>query len=354
MPSKKAKQPKQDGLFGVSLSCPDIDNLPLIVDPMGSVEVRAPGSIYQPLLLTSPDSYVDAGPGRLDAHEEAFVRDLIRFLCPSGNYPLSGNTPLKWGGRDVWVKRNIEKRDDSFRLRVDDSDWFYPDFIVWIVDRESKTQTFGFVDPKGLIQGARAGWADYKIVSTLYMPHVVESQLHESAEKIEFEGEEWVFRVRGVLVSTSALSSMQHEAKFHVRDGKGNDVSPSEADFNRARIVFQKTDNSYIPEVLRLLTEDSELDDCMSLAALLHQPGRYFTPAKPVEFELDLRKLEANLSESGFVAGVVQDYLKPDDNGLYGTHVTNTRRGELTACSDKAIWDHECPSEAIWKIKTGS
>lgn len=354
MPSKKAKKLTQEGLFGATLSCPDIDNLPLIVDPKGWIEVRAPGSIYQPLLLSSADALVDAGPGRLDEHEEAFVRDLLKYLYPTGNYPQSDKSPLKWNCNELWIKRNLEKRDDSFRLRVDDSDWFYPDFIVWIVDHETKTQTFGFVDPKGLIQGARAGWADYKIVSTLYMPHVVENQLKETNQKIEYEGHEWTFRVRGVLISTSELNCMQNEAKFRVRDEKGNDVKPTEADFKRARIVFQKKENAYILEVLQLLTEDSEMDACMSLAAILHQPGRYFTPVTPVEFELDLRKQDASMSESAFVAGVIQDYLQPDANGHYGSHVTTKRRGELVACSEKALWDHPCPAEAIWNIKSKS
>lgn len=167
----------QSALFGASLSCPDIDNLPLIVESQGSIEVRAPGSLYQPLLLSHHTADVDVGPGKLDEYEEAFIRDLIRRLYPAGNHPKSDKTPLKWGEKEIWLKRNIEKRNDSFRLRVDESDWFYPDFIVWIVDHKARTQTFGFVDPKGLVQGMGEGWENYKLVSTLYMPHIVERQL---------------------------------------------------------------------------------------------------------------------------------------------------------------------------------
>ena len=72
MPSKKPAQPVQGGLFGASLSCPDIDNLPLIVEPQGSLEVLAPGSVYQPLLLSPRQDDIDVGPGKLDEHEEAF------------------------------------------------------------------------------------------------------------------------------------------------------------------------------------------------------------------------------------------------------------------------------------------
>ncbi|SDA28159.1 hypothetical protein SAMN05216315_1374 [Nitrosospira sp. Nsp18] len=48
----------------------------------------------------------------------------IRRLYPAGNHPKSDKTPLKWDNKEIWLKRNIEKRDESFRLRVDDSDGF--------------------------------------------------------------------------------------------------------------------------------------------------------------------------------------------------------------------------------------
>lgn len=238
--SKKNKPPPvQTGLFGTAMNHPDLGNLPLIMDPRGAYEVFAPGSVYQPVLLQPGQQNIDVGPGRLDEHEEQFVRDLIRFLYPTGHPPKSEKTPLDWNGREVWLKRNIEKDPRSFRLRVDDSDWYYPDFIVWIIDKATRTQTFGFVDPKGLALGLGAGWSDYKIVSTIYLPHVVGLQLAAAGQRVEWEGELWQFRIRGVLVSTSSLAGLQAQAKFHLHDERGNDVAPDEDDFRRARIVFQ-------------------------------------------------------------------------------------------------------------------
>ena len=180
MNKKNRQHSIQQGLFGTTMDCPDMENLPLIFDAKpGEIEVLAPGSVYQPLLL-SPDERqlnIQIGPGNLDRNEEKFVRDLIRFLYPAGKHPKSDKTPLLWQGKEIWLKRNIEKQAGSFRLRVDHSDWFYPDFIVWILDHATRTQTFGFVDPKGLVQGLPEGWENYKIVSTLYMPHVVELKM---------------------------------------------------------------------------------------------------------------------------------------------------------------------------------
>lgn len=362
MPSKKPAQPVQGGLFGASLSCPDIDNLPLIVDPKGEIEVLAPGSVYQPLLLSPRQDNIDVGPGKLDEHEEAFVRDLIRRLYPAGNHPKSEKTPLKWGDKEIWLKRNLEKRDESFRLRVDDSDWFYPDFIVWILDYESRTQTFGFVDPKGLTVGAGGGWSDYKIVSTLYMPHVVERQLAASGQKVEFEREEWTFRIRGVLVSTSSFASLSTQAKFNINDAEGQTSAPTEADFKRGHIVFQKTDTAYIDDVLELLTQDSDVDHLLSLSALLFDNSMYFTPSGELEHDLALRHDEHSQTESEFVASLIRDYLRPDDKGQHGSWVIKNRRRQLMDYAAEGKWgfgaekvsdirDHPAPCEELWKRK---
>lgn len=362
MPSKKPAQPVQNGLFGTSFSCPDVGGMPIIVDPKGEFEVMAPGSVYQPLLLSPRRDDIDVGPGKLDEHEEAFVRDLIRRLYPAGNHPGSDQTPLKWGSKEIWLKRNIEKRDESFRLRVDDSDWFYPDFIVWIVDYETRTQIFGFVDPKGLIQGAPEGWGHSKVVCTLYMPHMVERQLAGNGQKVEFEGEEWTFRVRGVLVSTSPFSSLVSQAKFKVHDEEGNDAPPTEEDFKRGRIVFQKTDTSYIDDVLQLLTEDSAIDHLLGLSAHLFDNNVYFTASGELEHDLALRHDENSQTESEFVAALMRDYLKPDSKGQHGSWASKNRRRQLMDYAAEGKWgfggetvsdirDHPAPCEELWKRK---
>lgn len=362
MSRKKTEQPPQESLFAASpLTCPGMENIPLILDShVSAIEVLAPGSVYQPLLLEPKQDHIDAGPGTLDEHEEAFVRDLIRFLYPAGNHPKSEKTPLRWDRKEVWLKRNIEKRDDSFRLRVDDSDWFYPDFIVWIIDHDARIQTFGFVDPKGLTVGAGGGWSDYKIVSTLFMPHVVEQQLSASGQKVEYEGEEWTFRVRGVLVSTSAFESLTAQAKFNVRDDMGHDVSPSEDDFRRGRIVFQRNNTTYIEEVLRLLTEDTIIDSLLNVSARLIDGDTGYVPKGEQEHDLALRRHETQQIETDFVAALLRDYLRPSTSGEHGDWVTKNRRRLLMEYAKEGKWgigaekavdilNHPTPCEELWK-----
>jgi hypothetical protein len=363
MPRNRPAPPLQGGLFGASLSCPDIDNLPLIVEPQGAIEVLAPGSVYQPLLLSPREDSIDVGPGKLDEHEEAFVRDLIRRLYPAGNHPKSSQTPLKWGHKEIWLKRNIEKRDDSFRLRVDDSDWFYPDFIVWIRGPRNADASVRFCrSERPDLGGGTAAGRTPRSFAPCTCRTWLNASWQASGQKVEFAGQTWTFRVRGVLVSTSPLASLSAQAKFSVRDGEGRNVAPGEADFKRARIVFQKSDTSYIDEVLQLLCHDSQLDELLAVSATLFDNNAYFTPAGEVEHELALRHDENTHSESDFVAAVVGDYLRPDATGHHGVWASKNRRRQLMDYASDGKWgfggekvseirDHPTPCEELWKRK---
>ncbi|MFZ4535081.1 hypothetical protein [Propionivibrio sp.] len=367
--ANKPKLPVQNGLFEGGITCPDVQNLPWIIDHRGidTVEVRVPGSVFQPVLLKPHQQNIEVGPGKLDAHEEQFVRDLVNYLYPHGGQPWSEQTPLKWGDSEIWLKRNIEKRKDSFCLRVDDSDWFYPDFILWILDHKTKTQTFGFVDPKGMIIGAGKGWADYKIVCTLYMPHVLERQLAESNQQVEYQGETWKFRVRGALVSTAPFASLVAQGKFRVLDNSDTMVAPTQEEFRRGRIAFQKQgDTSYIKDTLDLLTTDSVLDDLLARTALLFDRNHtYFTPQSESDYDLLIRKdnLRDTDSESAFVQNIVEAYLKQKDASAANAIISKRCRQQLVHYAkeggilgfgaEKAheLRDHPTPAEELWKRK---
>src|SRR5690606_4189967 len=118
---------------------------------------------------------------------------------------------------------------------------------------------FGFVDPKGLYSQAPGGWGDHKVVATTYMPFVIEQQLGVAGRNIDIGGEEWRFRIRGVLLSTSSWNELRQQAKFKVSDAGGGDATPTKGAMRLGRVVFQE-DAGYIEEVLDLLVEDSEVD----------------------------------------------------------------------------------------------
>ncbi len=353
--------PKQDDtsqhhLFGSQLACPDVGGLPLITQDAGGYEVIAPASAYQPLLLRPLQKNVDVSPGALDEYESKFVRDLIKALYPAGNVPRSPKTPMQWGDKEVWIKRNLEKNANSFRLRIDESDWYYPDFVVWIIDNANKVQTLGFVDPKGLTMGIK-GWGDYKTLSTMYMPHVVEQAL---AKPVIIDGEEWQFRIRGVLLSNTKFSDLVSQEKLFAYDGKGELAPLDEAQLARARIVFQKDVGlDYIATVLKLLDEDNDLDKLLCTAAMVYH-DQPFTPVTEVDFDILLRHHEHQGSESEFTANLIRHYLLPDVDGAVGVAASNKRRQELMQYAkkgafgigdEKAKYLAECanPCRELWE-----
>lgn len=355
--AKKKDETLQRSLFGSDeLQCPDVGGLPLITDSAGGYEVIAPASAYQPLLLRPLQKNVDVSPGALDEYESKFVRDLVKFLYPAGNAPRSPKTPMEWGNKEIWFKRNLEKNNDSFRLRIDESDWYYPDFVVWIIDHHNKVQTLGFVDPKGLTMGIK-GWGDYKVLSTLYMPHVVEQCLEKPTI---IDGEEWEFRIRGMLLSNTKFKDLVGQEKLFSYDAKGDLAPLNEAQFALARIVFQQDAGiEYINTILSLLVEDNELDRLLqNAAAVYHQQP--ITPETEADYDLLLRHKEHEGSESEFVANIVRRYLLPNADGQIGVTASEQRRAQLIhyAKEGKFGFGHEkakdiaeqpFPCKALWE-----
>ena len=306
--------PVQGGLYGGALECPLVEHLPLVIHDAGRLEVLAPGHLYQPLLLDPGKGAADVkiSPGALEANERKFVVDLIKRLYPDGSPPRSLGAPLQWGGREIHLRRNLDKDAGSFRLRVDDSDWYYPDFIVWIIDREEKVQTFGFVDPKGLYSAVSGGWGDYKVVATTYMPHVIEQQLGVAGRHLDIDGAGWTFRIRGVLLSTSSYAQLQQEAKFKASNAEGVDETPDKEALRRGRIVFQE-DMGYIDQVLTLLVEDSPLDAMLRRAAEIFHSGESPAPRDHKDAYLHIERLRQPYADGPFAERLLKDLLLCDD-----------------------------------------
>jgi hypothetical protein len=311
-------------MFGGTLQCPNVAQLPVIgKQTAGEFEVLAPGSVYQPLLLQPPEGdRWNLAPGTLNDEERRFVDDLVRYLYPSGEPPKALGAPLRWGDKQVFLRRNLDREPGSFRLRVDDSDWYYPDFIVWIVDHAARVQTFGFVDPKGLVSQVRGGWSDYKMVSTLYMPYVVEQALYRGGAVVDQDGEPWTFRIRGVLVSTSSFLGMTNEAKYKARDAQNSDVTPDKAALKRGRIVFQE-DAGYIAQVLDLLTRDTPLDKVMQRAATVSNPPADFKPLDHTDYYLLNERERFTESDCAYAEQVTKHLLLSTNIDILAGAATN-------------------------------
>jgi hypothetical protein len=270
---------------------------------------------------------------------------------------------MHWGDKQVFLRRNLDREPGSFRLRVDDSDWYYPDFIVWIIDHAARVQTFGFVDPKGLVSQVRGGWGDYKMVSTLYMPHVVEQALYRNGAVVDHDGEPWTFRIKGVLVSTSSFLGMTNEAKYKARDEQNSDVTPDKVGLRRGRIVFQE-DAGYIAQVLDLLPNDPALDKVLQRAATVSNQPDGFKPLDHTDYYLLNERERFPESDCDYAEQVTKHLLlSPNIDVLEGAATMQARAdfGELldsnpqlrAKLGDK-INEPMALFEAIWRANHAS
>jgi len=111
----------------------DIENA-LIIDKIGN-------HIYEPLLrenkLVLKDD-VKLTPDKLNDGEKKFVKDFAAYIK---------DKPEKFKDFDVYLMRNVESLKSIGIYLNDDSEVFYPDFIMWLIGKEKVY--INFIDPKG-------------------------------------------------------------------------------------------------------------------------------------------------------------------------------------------------------------
>lgn len=106
----------------------------LIIDKIGN-------HIYEPLLFENTnilDSELKLTPDKLNRGEKKFVKDFAVYIKEN---------PEKFKDFDVYLMRNVESLKSIGIYLNDDSEVFYPDFIMWLIGKEKVY--INFIDPKG-------------------------------------------------------------------------------------------------------------------------------------------------------------------------------------------------------------
>lgn len=227
----------------------------------GQVLVHAPGHLYSPLPLQAEPPQEQVRPGELNGDERRFVADLVRFLAPGKLARNSAEDPLPQpivrDGVEYVLVRNIDQFPNAFRVRMPgDAHWFYPDFLLWIIDRSTTpaVQTLCLLDPKGLFQGLRGGWADSKLLSLLYRLRVIERQCAPEGVVTLPSGETMRFRMRGALISASPFHDLANaKTQFALATGRN---AISRRTFEQVGIFFK--DESYIERLHDYLRADDD------------------------------------------------------------------------------------------------
>ena len=251
------------------------EGLPLITDnATGEILVHTPGHLYTPSPIAVDGIGKAAGPGALIKTEAEFIARLIRHLdqCHAENEEVIKRIPaaIRQGQREYYLLRNLDRSPDGTRLRLAGEDWFYPDFIFWIIDKgtQPETQRLCYLDPKGLEMGMRGGWNHDKVLCFAYKLVEIASQLGDTRDR---NGQPVKFRLKGAFISTTRREELEKvtagSQEFHVYDDEGRAVFPSYDDFARGGIFFaEKTD--HIERLMAyLLADESLLDRVMRRAA---------------------------------------------------------------------------------------
>jgi len=93
--------------------------------------------LYQPLLVEYGDQVKMSPPG-LNPNEAQFVRNLKEYWAREKDNSLAG--------RQVFLLRNLS---GGSGIGFFEERWFYPDFILWIVDGQK--QHIAFIEPHGML-----------------------------------------------------------------------------------------------------------------------------------------------------------------------------------------------------------
>ena len=276
----------QNDLFGSStIDTEQAAGLPLITHAGNAVMVFVPGHIYKPSPLQQDSVGKIVGPGALTGSEGKFVAELVKFLDPNfADIPeVKGQIPSSIKAKDKPVEyfllRNLDRAKGAARFRMGDDNWFYPDFIFWIVDRQAATETqrICYLDPKGLSMGARGGWNHSKVLSFVYK--LVElSQDFPSAQTES--GQPVSLHFKGALISTTDYVKLQQDTKtseeFHVFDEDGKKRFPKPDEFARAGIFFGEQDIAAMMDFLH--TDDLLMTQVMSSVAKARRLNEAIAP----------------------------------------------------------------------------
>lgn len=118
------------------------DQLRLLLAVPGVTPPSGP-HLYEPLFDETEakrKAELTVRPDLLNPGEKKFVEDLAAYA--QEHFPPDGD-------HELYVLRNVESLKSVGVFLEDDENGYFPDFVVWIVERESGRTTILLVDPKG-------------------------------------------------------------------------------------------------------------------------------------------------------------------------------------------------------------
>lgn len=160
--------------------------------------------LYQPLLAKISDRIDMISPSPLNEGEEKLVRSIREYI--------QRNVEL-FEGKKIYLLRNIPKSGVGFYK----NSWFYPDFIMWIVDADR--QHIVFLEPHGMVYSA--GKDDEKVqlakeIKTI--EQIVNSTSTEITDNIDVLLDSFIISVTdpGKVAENAIYKTKENRKKYHV------------------------------------------------------------------------------------------------------------------------------------------
>lgn len=129
--------------------------------------IRFDRHLYLPLLVQESDR-LETIPPALNRSEAQFVRDLRDFW--------EKEKDKRMAGKEIYVLRNLSRGKG---VGFFENSGFYPDFILWVLNQQTKHQRIIFVEPHGMLH-AKAYMHDEKARLHERMPHLAQALAQRS------------------------------------------------------------------------------------------------------------------------------------------------------------------------------
>ena len=172
--------------------------------------------LFYPIMVLENKEALPFTMKPLSMNEESeiqFVKDLQKAAGEKGRLK-------EWtGDKDLYLLRNAANKAKGLGFALAGN--FYPDFLLWLVDRESGRQWLTFIDPKGI---RHMTWEHPKF------------GLHEEVEKLEQS-----LKLQDLTLNSFILSVTPYKGLLD--DGAAAVFDKTEDEFREKHILFMEDEN---------------------------------------------------------------------------------------------------------------
>jgi hypothetical protein len=186
--------------------------------------------LYSPLaVFKKGKEEIKTTPVKLNKGETDFIEHLKEYV---------NNNPTKFEGKSIFILRNLSKKGVGFFQKTGG---FFPDFIVWVKDKNS--QSIAFIDPKGIRN--IGSFFDDKIQFCTKFIKEIEKKVQTLTEKSKFKEN---ILLHGFITSVTPFEDVKKTFQYEEEE-------LTIENFEEHNIFFMDDDGNYISKLFEKLLE---------------------------------------------------------------------------------------------------